>query len=197
MPRRSVRATPLERDDVLAGDGLITAPVGVLTHAVTIGRPPRDVWPWLVQMGADRAGWYSYDVLDNGRRPSATRIVPELQRIGVGTLVPAGPGVTEGFHVLDVEPGAYVVLGWVPDAQAEPMVTWAFVLRELGADASRLVVRVRASGAYPFYGLPPRIGMPLIRIVHWVMERKQLLGIARRAEAMAIGPDANLQGAAA
>ena len=77
---RSVRATHLERTRVLPGDELIPEPIGTLTHAITIRRPAREVWPWLAQMGAgNRAGWYSYDIIDNGRRRSAARIVEELQ----------------------------------------------------------------------------------------------------------------------
>jgi hypothetical protein len=68
---RSVRATALERTCRLPGDELIAEPIGTLTHAITIWRPTRDVWPWLAQMGAgSRAGWYSYDFIDNGRQRS-------------------------------------------------------------------------------------------------------------------------------
>ena len=66
---------------------LIENPVGSLQHAITIRRARHEVWPWLVQMGAgSRAGWYSYDFLDNGRQPSATRIIPELQQLAVGMI---------------------------------------------------------------------------------------------------------------
>jgi proline iminopeptidase len=61
-----VRATPGEQGRTLPGDGLIPQPIGSVNHAVTIRRPPHDVWPWLVQMGSDRAGWYAYDFIDNG-----------------------------------------------------------------------------------------------------------------------------------
>jgi hypothetical protein len=78
MIHRSVSASLLERTRALPGDEVIPAPIGSHTHAITIHRSPRDVWPWLAQMGAGRrAGWYSYDLLDNGRQPSAGRIVPE------------------------------------------------------------------------------------------------------------------------
>jgi hypothetical protein len=73
---QSVRATHLERARVLPGDELIPEPIGTLMHAITIRRPAREVSPWLAQMGAgNRAGWYSYDIIDNGRRRSAARIV--------------------------------------------------------------------------------------------------------------------------
>ena len=184
---RSVRATQDECTRTLPGDELIpVAEGGTLTHAVTIRRPPGAIWPWLVQMGAgSRAGWYSYDVLDNGRRPSADRIVPALQEISVGALFPAMPGVTDGFRVLAFEPEHYLVLGWVPDAAGTPWATWTFVLAPIDKSTTRLITRARGGPAYPFYGLPPAIGRPLVRIAHFVMERKQLLGLARRAESLA------------
>jgi len=180
---RSVRATDLERTRSLAGDELIPEPIGTLTHAITIRRRPSEVWPWLVQMGAgSRAGWYSYDIIDNGRRESAGRIVPELQHVAVGTLFPALPGATDGFHVLRIETGRSLVLGWVPAFGTAPLMTWAFVLDTVSGCHTRLVVRARGARRYPFYGLPPSIGMPFIRFGHFVMQRKQLLGIASRAE---------------
>ena len=58
----------------------------------------QDVWPWIVQMGAgSRAGWYSDDVIDNRRQPSADRIIPTLQTIAIGALFPAVPGSIDGF----------------------------------------------------------------------------------------------------
>src|SRR5687768_3757730 len=126
---RSVRATHLERARVLPGDELIPEPIGTFTHAITIRRPACEVWPWLAQMGAgSRAGWYSYDIIDNGHRESARGIVPELQHVAVGTLFPAVPGATDGFHVLRIESGRSLVLGWVPASGASPLMTWAFVL---------------------------------------------------------------------
>ncbi len=180
---RSVRATALERTRSLPGDALIPESIGTLTHAITIRRPTREVWPWLVQMGAgSRAGWYSYDIVDNGRKESAGRIVPELQHVAVGTLFPALPGATDGFHVLEIEPGRSLVLGWLPPSGAAPLMTWAFALDTVGECHTHLLVRARAARGYPFYGLPPSIGMPFVRFGHFVMQRKQLLGIASRAE---------------
>ena len=87
-------------------------PLGTLTHTITIGGNPRAVWPWLIQMGAgNRAGWYSYDLLDNWGRPRSRHLVPELRTIGIGTVFPALPGVTEGFTVLAFEPYKSLTLG--------------------------------------------------------------------------------------
>jgi hypothetical protein len=181
--RRSVRADDSERMRPLPGDELIPEPLGTLTHGITIGRPPQAVWPWLVQMGAgSRAGWYSYDILDNGRQPSATRVVPGLQDITIGTVFPALPGMTDGFVVLAFDPCRSLLLGWTgPDGK--PLVTWVFVLLDRGGRATRLIARARGSQAYRFHGLPSWLSKPMIRLVHFVMQRKQLLGILRRVEA--------------
>ena len=92
----SVRATRDERARALPGDELIPGAAGAFTHAISIKAAPEDVWPWLAQMGAgSRAGWYSYDFIDNGRRPSANRVIAELQAIEPGTLFPAMPGIVD------------------------------------------------------------------------------------------------------
>jgi hypothetical protein len=134
-------------------------------------------------MGAGtRAGWYSYDFIDNGRRRSADCVVPELQTIAIGELFPAAPGAMDGFHLLDFETARYLVLGWKPEPDATPIVTWAFVLEERPDGETRLIVRARGGRAYPFYGLPQCIGLPFVRFGHAIMERRQLLGIASRVE---------------
>ncbi|HEU4927442.1 MAG TPA: hypothetical protein VFT24_10360 [Vicinamibacterales bacterium] len=152
---------------------------------MTIRRPPGDVWPWLVQMGAgSRGGWYSYDWLDNGRRPSAVSIVPELQHPAVGAIFPALPGTTEGFILLAFERERVLTLGW-PGQDGSPEVTWTFVLNEITPGVTRLVVRVRSVSGYRFHYLPRSLATLLTRVVHFIMQRKQLLGIRRRAESTA------------
>jgi hypothetical protein len=187
--RRSVRATPHERMSAFPGDELIPQAIDTLTHGVTIRRPPRDVWPWLVQMGAgSRAGWYSHDWLDNGRQPSATRIIPELQHPPIGTIFPALPGMTEAFALLAMEHERALVLG-VPSANGAMEVTWGFYLTEPAPGVTRLVVRARGGPGYRFHGLPLLVTRVVVRVVHFVMQQKQLLGIASRAESMqAVAP---------
>jgi len=179
---RWVRATADERARELPGDERIPQAIGTLTHGVTIRRAPRDVWPWLVQMGAGhRGGWYSYDWLDNGRQPSATHIVPELQHPAVGTIFPALPGVTEGFTLLAIEHERVLTLGWLA-VDGTPEVTWTFVLDEVAPGVTRLLVRARGGTGYCFLGLPPLLTRLVAPVGHFIMQRKQLLGIARRAE---------------
>ena len=133
-----VRATETERMRTLAGDERISEPVGSLTHAITIQCSRQDLWPWLVQMGAGRAGWYSYDFLDNGGQRSSEEIVSRFQKIFVGALFPALPGTTDGFFVLDYKPEWFLVLGAAP-------ATWAFVLEPTGPNQTRLITRARGN----------------------------------------------------
>jgi hypothetical protein len=178
----SVRATSREKARALPGDEFIEQPVASLHHAITIRRQRHEVWPWLAQMGAgSRAGWYSYDFLDNGRRPSATRIIPELQPLTIGMIFPAGPAVTDGFTLLAFEPERYLVLGWRAPGGGHVM-TWAFVLEEAAHDSTRLIVRVRVGPGARVFGLPWWAAKYLVSAIHFPMQRKQLIGIARRAE---------------
>jgi len=140
-------------------------------------------------MSAHAAGWYSYDAMDNGRQPSATRLVPALQNITIGTVFPALPGATEGFVVLAFEPYRSLILGW-PSPDGPPLVTWAFVLEAGAGHSTRLIVRARGGRGYRFHGLPSWVSLPIVRLVHFVMQRKPLLGITRRAESSSVmAPD--------
>ena len=180
---RSVHANRDERSRHLPGDDILPDVEGSLTHAVTINRSPADVWPWLAQMGAGRAGWYSYDFIDNGREPSKERIVPELQEIAVGTIMPWLPDATEGFSIMRIEPGRSLVLGAVPPEGGPPLMTWAFVLEERQPGVTRLIARARERRGYqPPFGLPHWTVRTLVPWGHLIRQRKQLLGIARRAE---------------
>jgi hypothetical protein len=133
-------------------------------------------------MGAGaRAGWYSYDLVDNGGHPSARRIVPELQHVEVGTVFPALPGASDAFTLLAFEPERFLVLGWLKgDA---PIVTWTFVLAEGENGCTRLVVRARGRADYASQRQHWWQVQPILRVIHFAMERRQLLGIASRVEA--------------
>ena len=176
-----VRATPAERAKTLPGDDLIPQPIGAVNHAITIHRSPHEVWPWLAQMGSGRAGWYAYDFIDNGRHPSAERLLPEYQDISVGSVFPALPGAKDVFVVAECEPERSLVLSWRL-ADGRYQTTWAFVLEQPQPYQTRLIVRGRAASGYRPYGLPQWFALSTGRIAHFIMQRKQLLGIARRAE---------------
>ncbi len=176
-----VRATPAERAKTFPGDDLIPQPIGAVNHAITIHRSPHEVWPWLVQMGSGRAGWYAYDFIDNGGQHSADRILPEYQNISVGSVFPALPRAKDVFVVAECEPGRSLVLSWRL-ADGRYQTTWAFVLERPQPDQTRLIVRGRVASGYRPYGLPQWFALSTARIAHFIMQRKQLLGIARRAE---------------
>jgi len=93
----------------MPGDGLVPHPTICATRALTIDAPPVAVWPWIVQMGGyTRAGWYAYDRFDNGGRPSADSVVPELQQLEVGDILHTSP--SEGFVVREIHPLHALVL---------------------------------------------------------------------------------------
>src|SRR5688572_11411969 len=164
---RSVRVRPEERTRTLPGDELIKEPIGSLHHAITIRRRRDEVWPWLAQMGAgSRAGWYSYDFLDNGRRPSAERIIPELQELEVGMIFPALPGATDGFTLLAFEPQHFLVLGWTTPEGAR-LMTWAYVLEDAEHGSTRLIVRARGAPGYHFHRLPWWAAKRIVAAIHF------------------------------
>ena len=105
-------ATSSDRVRVMAGDSLLADPTYSGTMAVSVDAPPEDIWPWLVQIGYQRGGLYSYDWLDRLfgylDRPSATRILPEFQALAVGDEIPLGRGPS--WPVAIVEPRRALVL---------------------------------------------------------------------------------------
>lgn len=189
MRPESVRATAAESARELPGDELIERVCYQGTHAVSIAAPPESVWPWLAQIGADRAGWYSYDWLDNGRRPSAEHIIEIFQHLQPGDVVPALPGATDAFIALEVVRNQHLVLG-VPMPDGSQRATFALVLHPQGS-GTRLIARARLGVfviAVPRVGrveVPGVVAAAVAPPVHFVMQRKQLLGVRRRAESMA------------
>src|SRR6185295_17709528 len=106
-------ATAEEISGPMSGDAKVPKPNYAATLAVTIGAAPADVWPWLVQLGYQRGGLYSYDWLDRLfgylDRPSAERILPEFQSLKAGDEIPVGRG--PGFPVHIADPRRALVLG--------------------------------------------------------------------------------------
>jgi hypothetical protein len=170
-------ATAEEAARPLPGDELVAKADYVATRAITIHAPPRDVWPWLVQIGSGRAGWYTYDRLDNAGVPSATEIIPELQQLQEGDLIPMVAGKDIGVRVKELEPHRRM-LWW--DEQGE--YSWEWVLEPIDQHATRLLNRLRVT-RHPWtrkmlYELVAANG-------DVVMQRKLLRGIKQRAERLA------------
>ncbi len=133
---------PADADQVLAGDDLVPDATVVETRGVDVGAPPDAVWPWLVQMGYNRAGWYSYDVVDM-KGTSVDRIVPELQELAVGDLVPNSPDTAFAVRVLD--PGHALVL-YADEKLVEEQVAAAQERRAAGDEVEATPANLRAAG---------------------------------------------------
>lgn len=171
-------ATRAEVEGAQPGDDRVADANYVSTRAVTIQARPSEIWPWLAQMGYRRGGLYSYDWLDrifgylDG--PSADAILPEYQSIKAGDLIPLGRGPS--WPVVEAVTERSLVL--------EPIagkVTWSFSLVPID-DGTRLVTRVR-------FHVEPRVAdrvmMAVIDPAAFMMTRRMLVGIKRRAEALA------------
>ena len=186
-------ATDAEIDRPMPLDERIPDPTITTTMAITINTRPEAIWPWLVQMGAGRGGFYSYDWLERGAGlgiRSADRILPELQRLKVGDVVPLSPD--GGIPVRLIRSGAALGLGGTIDLRTGRMspagvrpigrrldVGWTFVLRPAGPQATRLLSRTR----YDFSPLAEGLALrALLEPVQFLMERRMLLGIRSRAE---------------
>ncbi len=174
-------ARPLPGDELLADAG------ATFTHFIDIHARPEDIWPWLLQMGCRRAGYYSYDLLDNGGQRSARELHPELMQLSVGDVIPATPKGEGGFEVLRVDPPHALVLGGLfgetqlPFASPRPaeftQTTWAFVLEPLDGETTRLHTRARGA-----FSASERFHALYIRPVHWLMESAQLRHLRARVE---------------
>lgn len=172
----------------LPGDELVTDAADQITHAIDIEAPPAAVWPWLVQMGGRRGGFYGVDLLESEK--SAREIHPELQHLAVGQLVPTSARGGDGFEVLAIEPERALVFGGLYDVDDEQQVpfrqerpaaywqgTWAFVLEPIGDRATRLYARARTS-----YSSGRARQAAWLRPVHRMMETMQLRHLKARAE---------------
>jgi len=154
----------------MAGDGLVSNPTFNATRAVTINAPAESIWPWIVQIGYKRAGFYSWDILDNDGIPSAERILPEYQNLEIGDPVPLDEEIDA--VVVDMEPNEWLLLVF----QSDSTVTWAWALYKIDADRTRLVTRLR-------WHASSVVSQFVLDAFEIIMMRKHLLGIKRRAEA--------------
>ena len=124
------------------GDDLVADATAVDTRTIEIAAPPAAVWPWLVQMGYGRAGWYSYDAMDM-RGKSADAIHPEWQSLSEGDLVPVAPD--SGFVVRLIEPGRALVL-YGDDALFREQAEKSRVAREAGEAVEETPANLKAVG---------------------------------------------------
>jgi hypothetical protein len=160
----------------MPGDAIVASPSFNATRAVTVNAPAENIYPWIVQVGMTRAGWYSYDLLDNLARPSAEEILLEHQTIQIGDVIPMSPDGKQGMHVYDFLENKWM-LWW--DNLGDS--TWVWDIYPLGENQSRLVTRVRMK--YRWFS-PAILFSLLIEFFDIVMMRKCMLGIKRRAEGL-------------
>jgi hypothetical protein len=159
----------------LVGDSL--APYISSTRAITINAPISEVWEWLIQLGADRGGFFSYSFLEKalGYESRPGDIAPEFQEMEVGRIVPASLDESKSvikynFPVAAVEPGkSFVLKDW-----------GTFVLKKINAKQTRLIVRTHGQELPNLKNkIADFVGTPL----HYIMERRMLMGFKARAEA--------------
>jgi hypothetical protein len=193
-------ATDVEVRRSLPGDDLVPDPKCGYTQAITVKASASDLWPWLVQIGYKRAGWYSHDFLhrlmgiagsvDDEHR-SAKRIIPELQDLKVGDIVEIAPGM--GYVVTGIEPERALILEsrvdtakWKSLSSGDPLPakylrsSWVWFLEEIEDKTTRLIVRVRSDynpGLLSTLsaGIPNELGS-------LVMQPKTLRVLKQRAE---------------
>ena len=168
-------ATADEVAATMPGDGLLPHAQYRCTRAITIAAPPVEVWPWLVQVGYRRGGWYADDLLDNFGRPSTREILPELQDLHVGQYLAWGPRASErtAFRV-----DGFVAPEWL--LWRTPNRTWAWRLVPLSDGRTRLISRLHTLYEW---SRPWVLGTVLLmEIADYPMMRRMLRGIRNRAE---------------
>jgi hypothetical protein len=174
----------------LTGDELLPDASAQLDHGITIDAAPEKIWPWLIQMGCNRAGFYSIDLLDNAGSPSARELHPEWQRAEVGQLIDATPNGQSTFEVLRAQAPRTLILGGLFDPDTKQSlafvavrperfwhVTWCFMLEPITATSTRVHVRARAA-----FSSSERLHALWIRPVHHWMETAQLRHLRERVE---------------
>jgi hypothetical protein len=176
--------TPEELARAMPGDALIPDPTEMSMQSVTVNAPPEDIWPWLVQIGYQRGGLYSYDWLDRLfgflDRPSATRILPEFQQLAVGDKIPWGHN-TE-LTVGALEPLRGLALSYETDGFKW---VWQFGLYPVDDQRTRFVTRgTERVPSNLFWWLVMRVFEP----ASFIMTRRFLLGVKERAEALRAQP---------
>jgi hypothetical protein len=176
-------ATASDLARVMAGDKLLPDWTYSGTTAVTVNARPEHIWPWLVQIGYQRGGLYSYDWLDQLfgyiDRPSATSILPEFQHLAVGDRIPLGRGpswpvaVIEANRALVLDMRNLGSFDWV----------WQFGLYPIDENRTRLVSRSRVRTKTVW----ARLGTYAIEPAGFLMTRRMLLGLKQRAESLRAG----------
>lgn len=175
-------ATDAEVRAAMPGDELLPEAHFVATRAITIDAPPEAVWPWLVQVGYGRGGFYSYDLIDSLGKPSTEELLPQWQHLDVGDVIAPmtrRPSPATSFTLAASEHPHSMV--WV-----KPDSTWSWRLDHRADHSTRLVTRLKQR-----YALRPStlVTVPLLELGDFPMMCRMLQGIKRRAESPPSRPD--------
>ena len=172
----------------LPGDILIPSPVLATTRGITIYAPPQAIWPWLVQIGQGRGGFYSYDWLENLLRMdihNANRILPEFQDLHPGDIIPFWRNA--GVRVIEIQHQAHIVLAGTLYGAAKQVETpsyggsWVFILEPIDSTTTQLIVRSAVAWFEPRL-LCQLFSWFLLEPTHFIMEMGMMNGIKRRVE---------------
>jgi hypothetical protein len=160
----------------MPGDEIVADASFSATRAITIDAPPEQVWPWIVQIGYRRAGFYTYDLLDNAGYPSTDTIIPQYQHVQVGNWMPMARTVTEttAFKVTSFETARWLL--W-----EKPDSTWAWQLIPHDGGRTRLISRLKQRYRWQTPG-PALLTVVLLEFGDFPMMRRVLTGIKARAE---------------
>lgn len=188
-----ITASEEEKSMTLPGDDVIPDFKGRVTFAINIRSNPQEIFPWIKQMGCRRGGWYSYDKLDNGGKPSAQEIIQKFQEVKIGDFLPARPNDPPGtgFRVRGIKENEYLVLTTFSEFPSfEPVkdnerpnrfwrTTWTFFLKKEARDRTRLIVRNNI-------GFEPRwisiVSNVIAKPLHFIMQKRQLNNLKNRIE---------------
>lgn len=183
-PRQMRRgATQQEAASGLPYDDLVPNPTWSSTRAVTVEATPEDIWPWLVQLGWGRAGWYSCDWVDNGGKRSAWEIMSEHQNLQVGTKFPMSP--LTAMYCRDFEEPRWILLRMGDEDGTRDVGSFLYHLDPIDQKRTRLIIRMRDRYRWlnPFI-----LAMQLaVDVGDIFFQRKHLLGVKARAELSAKG----------
>ena len=184
-------ATDVELNATYPGDDLVAAPLFATTKAITIDAPPEAIWPWLVQLGVDRGGMYSYLWVENWllrlNVTNSEETRPEWQNLAVGDFIRFTPkdfalNPGPGLYVKALEPNhALVGCFGLENAPVDcnKSSTWQFILEPQSGDTTRLILRSNTSGSPTFSAT---IGAKFAQAFQFYMERKMLITLKERAE---------------
>jgi len=171
-------ATDIEIKRTMPGDEIVARPTFNATRSVSINAIAENIYPWIIQMGVTRAGWYSYDLLDNLAKRSAEVILPEYQNIKIGDVVPLSPDGKQGMLVKEFKKNEWM-LWW--DKKGDS--TWVWGIYPEGESTFRLITRVRVK--YRFFSVAILFNLLIEFFDIWMM-RKCMLGIKKRAEKLSL-----------